>query len=295
MGRFLGLVVALAWALSAEGEARADMLADAAGPRAIGTSDALTAASYGAVAKSLNPAGVALMKSYVIEGWYGFRPSGDGQVASAAICDSTRRVGACLSYDFVTASPASGTEQRMHVFSLATGVPISDKIILGFTNRVADYEETVADVMSDASRDWAFIMDAGLIVRITPQINVAAVAHNLVGSDDAQFARSYGGGFAFVPRPELTIAADMRYSMVTEAPRWAGGVEYYLGAGGGQSLYPIRVGYSYDAANDAQYVTGGLGWVSPRLGLDIGARKQVAEGDELTLQFGLRLFMPNAL
>lgn len=287
-------MVVLAGALGAADVVRADMLADAAGPRAVAAGEALTAASYGAVAKSLNPAGVALMKSYVIEGWYGFRPSGDGQVMSIAVCDSTRRVGACLSYDYLTASPVEGTEQTMHVFSLATALPISDKILLGVTQRVIDYDETVDGAMSDTSREWDFVADAGLIVRITSMINVAVVAHNVIGSDEAQFPRAYGGGLAFVPRSDFTIAADMRYSTVTETPRWAGGAEYYIG-GGGESLFPVRAGYVYDSSTDAQYVTGGVGWVSSRFGLDIGARHQIAEGDETTLQFGLRLFMPSSM
>jgi hypothetical protein len=182
----------------------------------------------------------------------------------------------------------------MHVFSLATAVPISDKILLGFTQRVVDYDETVGGAMSDTSREWDYVADAGLIVRVTPMINIAAVAHNLVGSDDSQFPRAYGGGLAFVPRPDFTVAADMRYSTVTETPRWAGGAEYYV-RGGGEALFPVRVGYVYDAATDAQYITGGLGWVSPRFGLDIGARHQIAEGEETTLQFGLRLFMPSSM
>jgi hypothetical protein len=51
--------------------------------------------------------------------------------------------------------------------------------------------------------------------------------------------------------------------------------------------------YVYDTGSDASYVTAGLGFVTPRVGLDAAARRQVSEGDELTIQLSLRLFLPN--
>jgi hypothetical protein len=40
-------------------------------------------------------------------------------------------------------------------------------------------------------------------------------------------------------------------------------------------------------------MTAGLGFVTPRVGIDLGARKQVSHGDELMLQLSLRVFLPN--
>ena len=50
----------------------------------------------------------------------------------------------------------------------------------------------------------------------------------------------------------------------------------------------------YDEIGAAHYVTGGLGYITPRVGIDLGARKQVGgDGDELMVQLGLRMFLPN--
>src|SRR4051812_19584784 len=107
MRRQLGLVVAFgaaAGAIGAGTEARADVVAEASDARTVGTGDALVAASYGASSKTQNPAGLALMKAYVVQASYGFRPD-DAKVGSVIVCDSTRRVAACLSYDYLRSSP----------------------------------------------------------------------------------------------------------------------------------------------------------------------------------------------
>ncbi len=84
-----GSVLAIVGVLASAPAARADaeMVAESAGPRVIATGDALGAAAYGSAAKVLNPAGLGLMKSYVIEASYGFRPGGDASIASLSICD----------------------------------------------------------------------------------------------------------------------------------------------------------------------------------------------------------------
>jgi hypothetical protein len=274
-------------------EVRADMLNESLGPRAVGAGEALSAAAYGSVAKSLNPAGVGLSKAYVVEGSYGFRPEDDAKIASVSICDSTRRVSACLSYDFVTASPTEG-ERTLHVVSLATAFPLSDKVILGVTNRYIRYSESGSEAMPvDNSRDGDWAADAGLVLRLSPMFNVAVVAHNLLGADEDQFPRSIGGGVAFFATPNLLIGADGRYATEMEYGRYSGGAEYFFSGSDGQQGFPIRLGYVYDDRFGAQFVTGGLGYVTQKFAIDAGVRKQVVEGDELTVQLGVRLFLPH--
>jgi hypothetical protein len=57
---------------------------------------------------------------------------------------------------------------------------------------------------------------------------------------------------------------------------------------------PLRGGYVYDSLLKASYITGGIGLVTPRIGIDVGARKQVdGPGDEFLVETSLRLFFPN--
>ena len=41
------------------------------------------------------------------------------------------------------------------------------------------------------------------------------------------------------------------------------------------------------------YVSGGAGYITPRVGIDAGIRKQIDKGDEVLVELGLRLFIPN--
>jgi hypothetical protein len=276
-------------------EARADMVSDSLAPRAVGVGGALTAAAYGSVAKTLNPAGVGLTKAYVIEGAYGFRPEDDGKIASVSICDSTRRTSVCLSYDYLSSAPTEDSERTLHLVSLAASYPFGDRILFGITTRYLHYTENVAEpTPEDHSREGEFTSDAGLVIKLGSMLNLAVVGHNLLGADEDQFPRAFGGGLALFATPSLMFAADARYATELEAARASAGAEYFFSASDGAQGFPIRAGYIYDELADAHYVTGGLGYMTQKLALDVGARKQVSgDGDELTIQFGLRLFLPN--
>ncbi len=287
------LLAGFAFVAGAAGEARADMLNEALAPRAVGAGEALSAASHGSISRTLNPAGVGLSRAYVIEGTFGFRGSDDARIGSASICDSTRRVAMCLSYDYVTAAPVADGERTLHMVSLTSSVPVSPRLLLGLTTRYINYTEYGAlAVPTDDSRSSEFATDIGMVLRLTNTVNLAAVGHNVLGNDENQFPLAVGGGLAMFVTPNLLIAADGRYLIDLERGRYGGGAEYFFSGAQGQQGYPVRAGYVYDDALDASYVTAGVGYVTQKIGLDVGARRQVSKGDELMIQLGLRLFMP---
>ena len=77
---------------------------DVLSPRAIAMGESLRAAASGALATILNPAGIVLTRSYVLEGAYGYRPEDHANIQSVSVCDSvTTRVGACLYYTHLSA------------------------------------------------------------------------------------------------------------------------------------------------------------------------------------------------
>jgi hypothetical protein len=278
--------------------ARADSLGDDLGVRALGQGEAVRAAAWGAAATRINPAGAALTRAYAIEGTFGFRPDDGGTIAGASICDSvTSRVAACVYYSYIDSTPEGG-ETSLHDVGLSLAVPLADKLMLGVTGRYVDYSETgVAAAPEDNSRDGAFVMDAGLILRIIPELALAGVGYNLVGHDDDNFPRGLGAGLALTLADRFTLGTDAVWNLDAAegetGGRYGVGAEFFASADEGQQGYPIRAGYVYDAGRDAQYVTGGLGFMTPRVGLEVGLRQQVAgEGDELTVQFGLRLMLP---
>jgi hypothetical protein len=283
------------------GVARADGLTDMLPAEAIGTGEAARAQASGAMAPWLNPAGAALTQTYVVAGTYGYRAIDSAQIAAGAVCDSiTTRFGTCLSYNFVQSGDEQMGERKLHTIGLTTAMPIGEIIALGVTGRYVNYEETGALAMpEDDSRSGAFVFDAGLVVKLGSSFSLAGVGYNLVGADAAHFPRALGGGLGFTAK-QLSLTADAVWNL--QAPedqqtgRYGAGAQYFATADGGQQGYPIRAGYIYDAGGEASFVTGGLGLMTPRVGLDVALRRQVAgptDDRETMFEVGLRLFMPN--
>jgi len=207
-------------------------------------------------------------------------------------------VGACLSYEFLTADPALSAgdgDATMHSFGLTAAMPLSPSLLLGTTSRYVRFSETMSEAMPvDGSRKGAWLGDAGLILRATQTLSLGVTGYNLIGGDDHQFGRALGGGIAVTPTTNLLIAADARYDWGRDSGRYGGGIEYLFTSSAGQNGFPIRAGYLYDSGSNGSLITAGLGWVTQRLAVDVGARFQVAgEGNELLVQGALRLFLPN--
>jgi hypothetical protein len=271
-----------------------DSLGDTLGPRSIGVGDALRANAIGGAATTLNPAGAALARTYVLEGSYGFRPEDDGTVAAASICDSVTKpwLAACLYYSYFSTT-TEGMGRSLHDVGLTIALPLGERFVLGTTTRYIDY----TDEMTPAnSRDGAVVLDVGSVLRLTPMINFAFVGYNVAGSDGQNFPRGLGTGLSLSVSPKLLLALDALWNLDlpegTPVGRYGGGAEFFIAADDGQQGYPLRGGYVYDATTGGSYVTAGVGFMTPRVALDVGLRKQVDAGDELLVQFGLRVFMP---
>jgi hypothetical protein len=265
-------------------------------PRALAMGESLRASASGALSTSLNPAGVALTKTYVLEGGYAYRAADHSNIQAVSICDSvTSRVAACLAYDHLSADMTTDGqgERRRHEVGLTTATPLGEALAFGVTWRYVSYTENPPPSMTSRSHD-GFLMDAGLAYRLLPSLNLGVAGYNLIGNDDGVYTRGLGFGMAFNPTPSFLIAADGRYDLDRSTGRYGGGLEYLISGGDGQQGVPVRVGYVYDASGKTSYVTGGLGLISTRIAIDLGVRKQVdGVGDELMMQAGLRVFFPN--
>jgi len=285
----------LAVSLASAG-ARAQSLTEALSPRSVGMGESLRAAATGALAPLLNPAGAALTKSYVFEGFYGFRPEDRSHVQAVSLCDSvTTSVAACLSYDHISSSPEDtlGTgDLSSHRFALTTALPISDAVFIGITQKYVIYSDKLMVNPVVEHEKKGYLLDAGLTIKVIDTVNLGIAGYNLVGADDGPFARELGGGLAWSIAQSLLLAADARYNFGNDTTRLGGGFEYFWTSGDAQGV-PVRLGYVYDSDGKVSAITGGLGFISARIGLDISMRKAFANGDELMMQASLRLFFPN--
>jgi len=289
------LLLAVAALAAVPAAAHADSLNDYLGPREIAIGEAMRADARGGLATTLNPGGLALGGDLVFEGSYGYRPGDGASAASVSACDSTVPVPGCFYYHYFTAAPSIGgsaRDRRAHEGGVTLSKAISPRVAVGITGKYFDYNSTMLGE-SDSS-GTSFDVGASLIV--SPRAQAAVVGYNLWGTDSAQYPRAAAGGLLVRPAGMMAIAFDAVWNLDADKPgssgRYGGGAEYLFRSGDMQSGYPLRLGGIYDDGRNAGYLTAGIGFVSVKLGVDIGARKQISGGDELMVQASLRVFGP---
>ncbi|PIE18859.1 MAG: hypothetical protein CSA65_03925 [Proteobacteria bacterium] len=311
MHRRLAVVVGVGLAVAiTAGSGRTAAARDLIGTRATGMGGALRAAALGSSSVLLNPAGMSLARMYVINALYQWRGSDAASQLSASVVDSatSRKIAAGLFYNFSHASPTYtlgsakgpiGIEQttNTHEIGVALSMPLGQYFVIGvsgrYINHGASLNEGAPEGLSlpDLS---TFTMDVGGVIRLGRSFNIAVVGYNLIPVDDtfsALFPQSIGLGVSYAMGTlflaefdtVLDFTSDKTKSVTTSVH---GGLELFLG-----KRYVIRGGAMHSQYRDATYVTGGLGLVTKRLGVDASLRQMVDGGNETLLAFALKLFL----
>ena len=296
---------------------------DFVGTRAMGMGEAQRATATGASGPLLNPAGMSLVRQYVIEGMYGVKIESVGHHANLSVVDSiTARVAAGLFYSFIYETPKIGfnwaggkvdSEQITrtgHAAGLSLSLPLGDHFILGATAKYLHIDTTaplpmgtVPDHLTlDSVNGVTF--DIGMIIRLGDRFNVGLIGYNLWDHGSRESPLSLGIGLAYVPVPTLSINFDTvinftgyqnyRIDMMTgkvsldqkTTARLGPGIEWVV-----SNKVPLRAGVVYDSGLPATYLTFGLGYLSPSFGIDLSYRAKVQGGIENFLMLGLRIFI----
>ena len=296
---------------------------DFVGTRAMGMGEAQRATATGASGPLLNPAGMSLVRQYVIEGMYGVKIETVGHHANVSVVDSiTSRVAAGLFYSFIYETPRLGfnwaggkidSEQITrtgHAAGLSLSLPLGDHFILGATAKYLHIDTTaplpmgtVPDHLTlDSVNGVTF--DVGMIVRLGERFNVALIGYNLWDHGSRESPLSLGIGLAYVPLPTLSINFDTvvnftgyqtyKFDMATNkvtldqktTARLGPGIEWVVA-----NKVPLRAGVVYDSGLPATYLTLGLGYLSTAFGIDLSYRAKVQGGIENFLMLGIRIFI----
>jgi hypothetical protein len=296
---------------------------DFVGTRAMGMGEAQRATATGASGPLMNPAGMSLVRQYVIEGMYGIKIETVGHHANLSVVDSiTARVAAGLFYSFIYETPKLGfnwaggkidSEQITrtgHAAGLSLSLPLGDHFILGATAKYLHIDTTaplpmgtVPDHLTlDSVNGVTF--DVGMIVRLGERFNVALIGYNLWDHGSRESPLSLGIGLAYVPFPTLSINFDTvinftgyqnyRLDAMTgkvsldqrTTARLGPGIEWVV-----SNKVPLRAGVVYDSGLPATYLTLGLGYLSSAFGIDLSYRTKVQGGLENFLMLGLRIFI----
>ncbi len=272
-------------------------LTDYLGPQEISMGEAMRADARGATSITLNPAGLSLNQQLVFAGSYGFRPTDHASLVSAAACDSTVAIPGCFHYNYFTAEPeiaGNSMNRSAHQFGISASRALTQNILLGVNSKYFRYKSDLP--MEENVNGFAF--DFGLILRLGSVISLGGVGYNLLTTEDTpQYPRAVGGGVALKPVDALSLVFDARWNLDTEieemkGPRFGGGAEYFFSSKDRQSGFPIRAGVLRDDGTEVTYMTAGTGYVTTRVGIDLGVRREMSGEKETVIQAGLRLFGP---
>lgn len=285
-------IVAPVLTSAAIARADADSLNDPLGPREVALGEGMRAGAVGAMATTLNPAGLPLTRELVFEGSFGYRPDDSASLVGLAACDSTNAMPGCFYYHYAGMSPDIGGMElgrRSHVGGMTLSRPINQRINIGVGAKYFDFE---SDNMAEEDAS-GFNWDVGATVRLTEILNVAGVGYNLFGEKSLEFPRAAAAGILVRPGTGVSLGFDALWNLDRDGKtgRYGGGGEYFISTQGGRVGYPLRLGGVHDVATGS-YVTGGAGIATMKLGFDIAARKQVADGEELLVTASLRVFGP---
>ncbi len=282
---------------------------DFPGIRAMGMGGALRSAATGNSALLLNPAGMSLINSYVIAAEYGYGLRRNGHVAHVSVVDSitSKNIAAGLYYNFFSARPevfSPGIEDSLrlgkqgHQAGLALSVPFGSHFILGANARY-QYFKTTAKIRdaetgehSDFTADSVNTvgLDIGAVVRLSQNFNFSIVGVNLIPTSSMEAPLQLNTGLAFSYGKHFLAAFDVCLDFdVPERKKMVnvrGGVEGFLG-----DIIVIRAGSLYKSYWDSAHVTAGLGYVNPKIAIDLGFSQQVKAGVETQLGLSLRMFL----
>jgi hypothetical protein len=320
MRSFISLAT-LALVVAAASPARAQ--SDFVGTRAMGMGEAQRATATGASGPLLNPAGMSLVRQYVIEGMYGIKVESVGHHANLTIVDSiTSRIAAGLFYSYIYETPKLGfnwagglidsekVTRTGHAAGLSLSVPLGDHFLLGVTAKYLHIDTTAPLPMGTVPNHLTLdsvngvTFDVGMIVRLGDKFNVGVIGYNLWDHGSRESPLSLGIGLAYVPLPTLSINFDTvinftgyqnyRIDEMTgkvsldqkTTARLGPGIEWVIG-----SKVPVRAGVVYDSGLPATYLSVGLGYLSSAFGVDLSYRTKVQGGIENFLMFGLRIFI----
>lgn len=278
---------------------------DLQGTRSIGMGGGLRASATGESAVLLNPAGLALIKTYSVNALYQFRFGDKASLVNGSVVDSvTSSVAAGVFYSFRRSTPSRAIALKngavfdleetltTHEAGLSLAYPLGSIAILGLTTRYIYHEVEQPEGTPEfyAGIDHNTVsMDFGAILRPWSTLLIAAVGYNLIPLDGVEYPIQLGLGLAYSFGSTLLLEFDSVIDFTTgesTAASFHGGAEVFVG-----KMVALRGGAMHDMVHDATYVTGGIGLLAKKIALDVGFRQMVDGGPETLLAVSIRAYL----
>jgi hypothetical protein len=119
-------------------------------------------------------------------------------------------------------------------------------------------------------------MDAAVSLHLFQALTISAIGTNLIDHGTPLAPLTVGGAAAFGTAGGLSLGGDVMVDLNLHkqfsGPKMliGGGIEYLT-----QGLIPLRLGYVYDQGRHKNAITGGLGYLDQRFGIQISFRQML--------------------
>ncbi|NOZ01653.1 MAG: hypothetical protein GXP54_07160 [Deltaproteobacteria bacterium] len=294
-----------------------------ASARALGMGDAVTALGLGTAGLYFNPACMSQIRQYSIDAGYGYQsPSAahnlhisfvDSQTnpefamgAGYTLTKSRRKINgvhegftvhdvrAAVSGSFGTEGfqfSIGGTFRYLNISGDELTSPYSESIRAGRDPATLTPGEMAQMNARKADPRSMSTFDVGILMNISDLVYIGAVGQNLVTWSRHWAPRRLGVGLGFVYKMlDIGASVDVNFDSresVKASPSF--GIEYVAGG-----AVAIRAGFDWDRVSYPQQyrVSGGLGYISQYVGIDVGYAHDVAHKENWLIEASIRAFLP---
>lgn len=235
-----------------------------------------------------NPAAMGLARLYHVDSSGLYDASTGRWALGSAVADTTRTIGAGLSYTY---GNAGDDDRTTHDARLALSLALADGVAIGLTGRYMNYSGPASENGRLGVAYSGMTLDAGIAVRPWRFLSLGVTGISLTNPDTALSPRAVAGGFGIFPVENIGVVGDMYWDLRSyDSPRarYSGGLEVML------QHVPLRAGYAYDETRlggPVHTFTAGLGYIDQSFGVEAALRQDVSGASQTTMLINLRYFM----
>lgn len=257
-------------------------------PRALGMGDAVRAVGFGTSGLYFNPACLSQIRQYALDTGYGFQGGGKVHNFHVSVSDSQTNpeVAAAFGYTY-SQSNLAGTRFKGHDIRAAVSTAFGDEALRFGFGAGFRYLKVTGQWVPVTMASF----DVGAVLSVQRLFHVGVSGQNLVTRSAVHAPKTLGVGGALTVSG-LTVAGETTLDFDSRESTKASpgfGVEWVaLGA------VAIRAGFYWDRVSepDQKRVSGGLGYVSQYVGVDVGYAHDVQRAGNWMIESSVRVFLP---